>query len=273
MKKKDKKTIGKRLLWLCCLMTCLVSCQPDPSIEANPTEQTFSYMGGNSVIHVAANCRWIVKAEENYDWFNLSQSSGKNDADISVIVQRNTTQNDRDAIFTIQSSNGKAKVNVSFHQIKPDITSLTEKIWFMDEYERWDLDYSHQVIEDSYRHYYYDIMSIETENWFFYFLNDSTGYQVCTHWLDTSYFEYNYLFYPEGDSLYIDFVTLDDSREDYHVTIHELNTNRFVFGDEYSPNRFEKIYTAIVPTKREFFRIDPKKVRPKPAGPLIQKKR
>jgi hypothetical protein len=106
------------------------------------------------------------------------------------------------------------------------------------------------------------------DNWFFYFRDDSTGYQIHTKNEDTIMYAYQYIYYPEGDSLYINFET-DSVVEDYHATIHELNSENFVFSDEYRSHHFEKLYMAKIYENRGVIHVNPKKVMKKERGPLI----
>lgn len=268
------KTTWGMLFLLLALMTGMSSCLKSRYITVNPTEQTFSYQGGNGVLHILSNCRWTVEKDPDATWLTIGQTSGKNDGTISFAVERNTLHQSRSTILRVVSSNGKTQTDVIISQTRPDITAITRKIWFTNYYERWDLDYYNQVIEDSYRSFNYDLLDPESSNWFFYFLDDSTGYQVNSYKFDTVNYQFDYIFYPERDSLYIHFLTEADVVEDYHVTVHELNTTHFVFGDEYVTHRFEKIYTTNISGTRNQFYINPKKTaKKKPTGSLIPMKR
>ena len=106
---------------------------------------------------------------------------------------------------------------------------------------------------------------------FFYFMEDSTGYQWRAKNYDTVYYAFNYLFYPLEDSLYINYET-DSSGvvEDYHTIIEQLDNEAFIFQNEYREHRFERLTMANVSAheKRPF--IKPDKVMKKPSGPIIQ---
>ena len=154
---------------------------------------------------------------------------------------------------------------------KINIENITQKTWFLRTYERWDTDSRDNVIPESRRSwtYYGDEGS---ENWFFYFNENNTGYQYHTFQGDTVVYAYRYQYYPEGDSLII-FENENDSVEDYHATIHELTKNNFSFSDEYRPHQFEKLNLVnVTASKRTEPSLHPKKLAKKPTGALIQTK-
>ena len=151
-----------------------------------------------------------------------------------------------------------------------EITNITQKVWFLRTYERWDTDNRDRVIPESYRSwtYYGDEGS---ENWFFYFMEDNTGYQYYTYQGDTTVYAFQYSYYPDGDSLNIIFQTENDSVENYHATINELTESDFSFTNPYRPHQYEQLNMVnATGNQRGKLNINPKKISKKPAGALIQ---
>lgn len=150
-----------------------------------------------------------------------------------------------------------------------DYSKIVGKVWFTRTYERWNTDYYDQYIPESYRSWTYDI-DPGCENWFWYFFEDDVCYQIHTKDYDTVYYPFEFKYYPNGDSIYINFITVDTTLEDYHATIQQLDDNYFIFSDEYRPHQFEKItMTNVTGDTRSEFKLNPKKVKNKAGGPLI----
>lgn len=248
------------------------SCGKRQHIKLSKETLSFSSQGGKDFIEIKADCDWTIEKDLSQDWYSINQTEGSNDGLIAFNVTPNDSHFDRNDVLTIVSSNGKTKVKIPIVQTNIDINKIIRKVWFTRLYERWNTDFYNQYINESYRSWLY-YAEPEFENWFFYFLNDGTGYEIRTHNNDTIYYPYNYQYYPEGDSLFISFQLADDSlTEDYHAIIYELNQERFVFLNEYRPHQFEKINTVNVSTNKREIKINPKKIASKPKGALIQVK-
>ena len=245
------------------------SCCKKPNLNVSKDEIVFSSAGGNGIVQVDADCNWTVSKDGTYDWFTLSRTTGSNQGVILVTVQDYHSHYERNASFTVSSSNGKVSKTVRIVQQPIDIIDIHNKVWFLHEYERWATDYQDDYIDDSYEHWNYYIDE-SFDNWFFYFMADSTGYQYHTKNGDTIIYSYRYIYYPLGDSLYINFQTDTTEVEDYHAVIHELNQQNFVFSDEFYSHRFEKLYMANISVKKESIKMNPAKLRKKGKGPLIQ---
>lgn len=160
----------------------------------------------------------------------------------------------------------------SCHHKKIDINNITQIVWFLRTYERWDTDNHDKIIPDSYRSWTY-YGNEGYENWFFYFKDDNTGYQYHTYQGDTIVYSFDYLYYPKGDSLNIIFQTVTDSVENYHAVINELTESTFSFTNPYRPHQYEQLNMVNAnASKRAKPNLNPKKITKKPAGALIQPK-
>ena len=264
--KKATIWIG-RLLFVLIVLTA--SCGKRQHIVISKASLVYTYSGGNDVFRVEADCDWEVSGMT--DWITVNPATGSGVGNVVVTVKRNTSSQDRRATLTVLSDNGKVKKSIDVIQVRADINAIIHKVWFTLSDERWDTDYFNHIIPESYRSYTY-YSNAGFENWFFYFLDDSTGYQVRTYNGDTIYYPYKFTYYPDVDSLFISFENAEDStaREDYRTIIHQLNNEFFVFSHAYRPHQFEKITTAnVTGGQRESFKVNPKKIQAKPKGPLI----
>lgn len=251
------------------LALCFLSCKKPQNLTVSKSEVSFASSGGVGLVQVDADCDWTVEYNGNHEWYVLSRLSGSKQGVILITVGEHHSHAERSASFSVISSNGKTKRVVNIIQQPINIVDIKNKVWFLYEYERWATDYYDEFIEDEYRFYQYYIDE-SFDNWFFYFTNDNTGYQFHTKNGDTTIYSYEYIYYPLGDSLYINFMTDTVVQEDYHAVIHELNQERFVFSDEHHPHQFEKLFLANLSTRKTPLYINPDKVRKKEHGPLIQ---
>lgn len=248
----------------------LSSCGKRVEIELSKNLLSFSSAGGVEFIQVTANCMWSISMDENVNWFSVTPTEGENDGLLAITVNNYSESSDREASFTINSSNGKRHKKVTIHQNEIEIKEITDCVWFLEFYERWNIDYYHNFIEDSYEYWSYSPTYDQT-HFFLYFLADSTGYQIKTQNGDTVFFPYNYVYYPAGDSLYINFETVNDAPEDYHATIDALNDEVFIFHDEWKTNFFEKLnlMRLAIQEQKSTLYINPNKVQKKQHGPLV----
>lgn len=263
-----RTTIWIGLLFLT-LSVLATSCRKKQHIIISKASMTYSYSGGNDVFRVEADCNWEVVGVE--DWLTVNPTVGNKDGNVVVSVERNNTMQDRRATLFVVSENGKVKKGIEIIQASVDINAIINKVWFALTDERWDTDYYNQVIPESYRSYSY-YSNPGYENWFFYFLNNNTGYQVRTYNGDTIYYPYNFIYYPDVDSLDISFEIIGDTvnREDYHAIVHQLDEENFVISHAYRPHQFEKIVSVnVTGNRKEVFKVNPKKIQSKPKGPLI----
>lgn len=248
-----------------------VSCKPKQHIDLSKQSMVFSPRGGTDLFTITADCDWTIEVDNGGDWITLSQTSGSKDANVSVKVGKYTGMLDRNTSLTVVSANGKVKKTLLVTQTKYDIKDIVGKAWFLRYYERWDTNYYYELIEDTYQSWTY-YSEEGYENWFLFFTDDKTGYQMHTKQGDTVYYSYDYRYYPDGDSLYINFETSDGSVEDYHCLIYQVDDEMFVFSNEWWPHRFEKLtnYNVTYNKSRIGFHPDPNKVMNKPKGPFIQ---
>ena len=252
------------------LSLAATSCHHKPQLFLSKNKVIFAPVGGLRSVKVYSDCAWTVKIADQQDWFTVSPMSGENGDIISIRASEWNEATDRSAIIIVESEDGRVKRELTVNQRRIEMTDLINKFWFMHFYERWETDYYDQYIDDSYRnwHYWY---GPEYDNWFFYFLEDSTGYQWHAKNNDTVYFAFNYVFYPLEDSLYINFET--DSVglvEDYHTIVEELDGETFVFQNEYRQHRFERLTLDNVTLQQKYPFVKPKKVSKKHPGPIIQ---
>lgn len=248
----------------------LTSCGKKPNISVSCEQLSFPYTGGSDCFQIKADCDWSIGISGADAWCSCNPSIGSGNANILVNVKNNKTQQDRVAMLNIVSANGKTTKTVKIVQEEVDTDILYRKLWFTRTYERWNTDYYNDSIVDSYRSWTY-YGNEGYLNWFFYFLEDGTGYEIRTENYDTIYHPFHHCFYPERDSLDIIFQLDGDTvqMEDYHVTVMELNNERFVLRNQYRPHHFEKITTVNVTENRSVFKPNPKKIKRKASGPLI----
>ena len=265
----------RHFLWigvLLVLLLAIASCRKKQHLEVNKDLIAFNSYGGTDFFRVTADCDWNIETDGTQDWLTVNPLMGSNDANITVAADTNQFNYDRSTMITVVSGNGKIHKEIAVSQEKVDIDYIHNKIWFLRFYERWDRDYYNVVIPESYRSWTY-YTDEGNENWFFYFMDNATGYQIRIQGNDTILYEYEYVYYPEGDSLYILFHTIETTVEDYHATIHELNNERFSFSDEWGWHEYEKLNLVNVSRgERSEIRINPKRISKKPGGPLIQLK-
>lgn len=268
----------RNFFWIGALLSLsflLASCCDNQHIEVNKDNIVFNSFGGTNLFWVVADCDWSIETNNASDWLTIEPLTGraKDTTNVTLTAAPNEHQYDRSTRITIVSNNGKYQKEITVSQNKIDIDFISNKIWFLRTYERWDSNYLNVVIPESYRSWTY-YTDFGNENWFFYFLNDLTGYEIRVRGNDTIYYPYDYVYYPEGDSLYVLFQNSEpNTKEDYHATIYELNSERFTFSDAYRPHQFEKLFLVNVSRgQRSDLKINPKKITKKPAGPLIQLK-
>lgn len=262
----------KNLYYLLALMVTLAivgtSCGKKNNVIVSKESMHFTSQGGTDVVSVDANCKWTVDLDENITWIHVNPTQGENNGVVKVDVSPNNSLDERSAFVSFVSENGSVKKDLQITQEKVEITQIHNKFWYLYEYERWATDYKDDYIYDSYEHWNYYIDE-SYDNWFFYFMEDSTGYQIHTKGGDTIYYAYDYIYYPLGDSLYINFQVDTNVVEDYHATIRHLTNDRFQFIDEFYPHRFEMLYMARVSDERKNIQVNPKKVMKKEHGPII----
>ena len=263
-----RTTVCMVALWFA-ILALATSCGDKQHIIISKASMTYTYSGGNDVFQITADCGWEITGATN--WITVNPTTGNGNGNVVVTVNRNTTSQDRSVTLYVTSENGKVTKSIQIIQVRADINAIIRKVWFTLSDERWDTDYYNHVIPESYRIYNY-YSNEGFENWFFYFLDDSTGYQIRTYQGDTIYYPYSFTFYPDVDSLDIFFQVVGDSTllEDYHTIIHQLNNEFFVFSHAYRPHQFEKITTAnVTGGQKGMFKVNPKKIQNKPKGPLI----
>lgn len=255
------------------VLTGMVSCIFRQNLEINKSTMNFSFAGGTDFFRITTNGDWVIDAEYTDGWVTISPTSGSNNTSVAVTVERNNSEiEDRSTSFTVFNGTLGIQKQIVVKQSRVNISTITRKVWFLRSYERWDSDFFDVVIPESYRSWTY-FSNPGFENWFFYFLEDSTGYQIHTYQGDTVSYLYHYVYYPDVDSLNIVFETTNDSIEDYHTVIQELNYSNFSFSDAYRPHQFEKLNLVnVTGEERGEVKINKKNIALKPKGPIIQLK-
>lgn len=264
--KRNTIWVGVLLLTL---MMLAASCRKEQRVDLSKDRLVFTYSGGNDVFQITANCDWTVTGMP--DWITVNPASGSKDGNVAVHVDRNFSFVDRSALLTVVSANNKVKKDIEVVQTPVDISNITRKVWFVRTEERWNSDYWDVVIPESYRSWTF-YADAGREQWFFYFLENQTGYEIHIVDNDTVYYPYQFVYQPDYDSLYIRFemINATDSIEDYHTTIQQLDNEYLVFSHAYRPHQFEKVTSVnVTGDEKKTFRINPKKIRQKPKGPFI----
>ena len=256
------------------------ACGHRQHLNVSKNQIVFSYAGGSDFFNVTADCPWIIVIDNIPDWLTIDPLASNDTAtslSVALTASPNETMIDRNAAFAVISENGKINKIITVTQEKIDINPMLGKVWFLRFYERWNTDYWDNYIPESYRTWTY-YSDYENEKFFFYFNDDDTGYQIYTQADDTVYYPFQFEYFPETDSLEIAFETTNNTVEDYHAIIHQLNNSDFSFSNGYVPKQptksfhyFEKLNMVNVSTgKRQELKVNPKKIAPKPAGPLIK---
>lgn len=262
----------KHFIWIgfvaVILLSVSTSCRKKQQLTVTKDSLTYNSSGGMDIFQVVANCEWTIKPSA--DWFYVGQTTVSNDTTtVPVFAQKNTSSVGRSGMLTVTSSNGKIERHIQVNQTKIEYSSLTKKVWFTRTHERWNTDYYGDSIPDSYRFWRY-YANPGTENWFWYFYADTLSYLIHTKDYDTVYYPFEYKCKPELDQFYVNFVTTDSTMEDYNASINQLDDNYFIFTNEYRPHHFEKnTLTDVTGGSKSTFTINPKKVKLKPAGPMI----
>lgn len=251
-------------------MVALASCGKRQNLEVDKSLITFSFAQSTDIFGIEANCPWSIDIDNTDDWVTIAPLQGEGDTYVTVMVEKNNTVNDRRTSFTVNSENGKRHREIVVAQERIDIYAIVRKVWFLRTYTRWDSDFFNVVIPESYRTITY-YSNPGFENWFFYFVEDSTGYLVHTYQGDTITYPYDFVYFPAYDSLNITFATTNDSIENYHTVIHELTHSVFTFSDAYRPHQYEKLHLVnVTGDERGSLKINTKHTALKPAGPIIQ---
>lgn len=248
----------------------MTSCGKRQRLEVDKSLITFSFANSTDIFSIEANCQWSIDTDNTADWVTVTPLQGEGNTYVTVMVEKNNTVNDRRTSFSVDSENGKIHREIIVTQERIDIYAIVRKVWFLRTYTRWDSDFYNVVIPDSYRSITY-YSNPGFENWFFYFVEDSTGYLIRTYQGDTINYPYQFVYYPEYDSLNITFETTTDTIENYHTVIHELTNSVFNFSDAYRPHQFEKLNLVnVTGEERGGVTINKKNTALKPTGPLIQ---
>ena len=117
----------------------------DPYVTANPSTITVDPLMGVEEIAVSSNTDWT--ASSSCDWITLSQTSGSDDATVSIVVAENMgDERSCTVTFTCESGSSTVTINQLAHQSGCDETYLlsdTEFGWRFNDAQtayQWDED-------------------------------------------------------------------------------------------------------------------------------------
>lgn len=102
----------------------LIQEQISPRMVVDNNDFSFNYMGGERQLTIDTNRDWYISVSE--PWCSVSKMSGSGYATLSLCVQENSSNDNRDAIITISSSeNSLNDIFIGIHQDgKPDEESF-----------------------------------------------------------------------------------------------------------------------------------------------------
>lgn len=93
------------------------------SLEVSTHSLSFGEGRGELVFSITSNTRWTITG--GADWLSLSATDGQDNGSITVIVQTNTTEYERTAVYTVTGNSGSAQqVNVT--QLGKDVILTIE---------------------------------------------------------------------------------------------------------------------------------------------------
>lgn len=93
------------------------------SMDVSTRTLTFGEDGGEQVFTVTSNTQWTITG--GADWLSLSTEGGTDNGSVTVIAQKNTTEYERNAVFTVTGNSGTAaQINVS--QVGKNVTMTIE---------------------------------------------------------------------------------------------------------------------------------------------------
>ena len=93
------------------------------SLEVSTHTMSFGEDGGELIFTVTSNTQWNITG--GADWLNLSTTEGTDNGSVTVISQRNTTEYERTAVFTVTGNSGTA-VQLTVTQVGKNVTMTIE---------------------------------------------------------------------------------------------------------------------------------------------------
>lgn len=93
------------------------------SMDVSTHTLSFGEEGGEQVFTVTSNTQWAITG--GADWLSLSTEGGTDNGSVTVIAQKNTSEYERNAVFTVTGNSGTAtQINVS--QLGKNVTMTIE---------------------------------------------------------------------------------------------------------------------------------------------------
>ena len=221
------------------MMAGLTSCIKTYKIDVSTNDLWFSLHAGSKTLDFTANCKWTIVKNDDADWYTISETSGKNDATITITVEEMTDADFRGSSFIISSPNGHVYRTVFVTQNKLDFDGLYNKVFGFISVEHWNTDFYGQIIEDSYKHKEYDPYDTAT-GYTMFFLADGSGIQMDHHKDTAVYYAFTYDYSPIDQILHISFETVNDAPEDYSPQVLTASDSLFRFMHEYKPDWWER---------------------------------
>lgn len=257
----DNDMRKKNILLVLALMAVaamgLTGCVKKYVITVPSNEIWFGVDAGSKTFEFTANCEWTISKNDTASWYTISQTSGKNDATITITVEAMTDSDYRGSSFIINSPGGHVHRTIFVSQNKLDFEGLYNKVFGVMSVEHWNTDFYGMMIEDSYKHGEYDPYDTAT-GYTMYFLADGTGVQM-DHIRDTAvYYAFTYEYNPVNQILHIEFETFDGSPENYDPQVLTASDSLFRFFHEYKDNWWERAdmrkIGTINPDQKAFLR-------------------
>ena len=237
--KTRKRLMGIAILALAALS--LASCKKE-SIDLSLHTLWFSTDSGIQEIKLTSNCSWSVSIDDGADWYTIDPMSGKNDATLYVTVQTMERNESRTSTFTVTSSKGNAQVQVRVSQNTdeiPELTSITNMIFGVENAAHWNTDFFGEVVEDSYIPREYDPADTATGHTF-YFLEDAQGIQQSHIENQTYSFNFTYNYNPVDRIFHIEFETVDSTvMEVYDAPVLVATEEQFRIYHEWLAHSWE----------------------------------
>ncbi len=223
------------------------------------TENILSFFSDaeTKTITVTSNCEWSLSKESDgdftSDFYTTSINSGNiGSTDMTVTVQNNFGHTNNIGLIRLKSSSGNTETPVRVKQNGRNETDITNTLWGVFKYERWNTDYYGNILEETHIISNYNPTNFNSAGWTMYFLKNNHGQQS-----DRKYNSDNQLiqvFYPfdyEYDSitnhLHITFESEDPEINEYYDTeVLTHNDSIFIIQDEYREHFFEKAHLRKV---------------------------
>lgn len=99
----------------------------DPRVEADRDALSFSYSGGEQVLHITSNTAWELGIDPKDDWLSADVTSGTGDGE--VVLRTGIYYGDADRTATVALRGGAEEKSVTVTQRFP----VTQGVWILSE--------------------------------------------------------------------------------------------------------------------------------------------